>query len=139
MTVRDLTARRMSRQVPSILVALTAAAGVTGFAGVMLLFSDVRPMGVTAAWQLGGAMVFVLFGYVCSVAAMRIGEIGVVAQFRYVSLVVALILGVAVFGDWPLASPLAGAALIVAMGIFPLARERRLRLARAAPLPLRPR
>ena len=52
---------------------------------------------------------------------------------------VALILGVAVFGDWPLASTLAGAALIVAMGIFTLARERRLRLARAAPLPLRPR
>ena len=61
---------------------------------------------------------------------MRVGEIGFVAPFRYTGLVWALILGLVVFGDWPDALTLAGAAIVVATGLFTLYRERKLARAR---------
>ncbi len=134
-TVRDLAARRMSAAVPSVMVALVAALGVTVFAGVGAAFIDWAPVSLKAAAQLGGAMVFVLFGYILSVATMRVGEISFVAPFRYTSLVVALVLGYLVWGDWPDGLTLAGAALVVGTGIFTLYRERQLRLRRRAVLP----
>jgi len=122
-TVRDLAARRMSRSVPSVMVALVAAVGVTAFAGVGSVFIEWQPLSVKAGAQLGGAMLFVIVGYVFSVGAMRVGEIGFVAPFRYASLLAALILGVVIFGSWPNAVTLAGAALVVATGLFTLYRE----------------
>ncbi|WP_159963869.1 DMT family transporter [Profundibacterium mesophilum] len=136
-TVRDLAARRMSRGLPSLSVALAAAVGVTIAAGIGSLFQGWVPLPPVAALQLAGATGFVLAGYVFSVSAMRIGELGVVAQFRYVSLLVALILGLAVFGDWPSGLTLAGAAVIVGTGLFTLSRERKLRRVHPSPVPLR--
>ena len=56
---------------------------------------------------------------------MRVGEVSFVAPFRYTSLLVALILGVLVFGELPGALTLTGAAIVVATGLFTLYRERR--------------
>ena len=126
-TVRDLAARRTSRSVPSVMVATVAAAGVTVFAGVGSITVDWQPLSPLATMQLTGAMVFVIGGYIASVAAMRVGEIGFVAPFRYTSLLVALVLGYLVFGDWPNALTLWGAAIVVATGMFTLLRERQLR------------
>ena len=64
--------------------------------------------------------------YVCSVSAMRVGEVSFVAPFRYTSMLWALVLGLLVFGHWPAWPTLAGAALVVASGLFTLYRERRL-------------
>lgn len=131
-TVRDLAARRLSPDVPSLLVAFSTAAGVLVFSGVGALFTDWQPM-VTADWGLlTGAVLFVMVGYLASVSAMRVGEIGFVAPFRYASLIVALILGFLVFGDWPDAMTLVGASIVVATGLFTLWRERALRRAFAA-------
>lgn len=123
-TVRDLAARRMSSKAPSVMVALVAAVGVTLFAGVGSAFVEWQPLTLKASLQLAGAMLFVIAGYVFSVGAMRVGEIGFVAPFRYASLLAALILGAVVFGSWPNATTLAGAALVVATGLFTLYRER---------------
>ena len=65
----------------------------------------------------------VVLGYVFSVTAMRTGEIGFVAPFRYASLIAALILGYVVFGDWPRNITLLGAFIVVATGMFTLYRE----------------
>ena len=54
---------------------------------------------------------------------MRLGELGFVAQFRYSSLIAALILGYLVFGDWPRNITLLGAFIVVATGMFTLYRE----------------
>ena len=56
---------------------------------------------------------------------MRTGEIGFVAPFRYTSLLVALITGFFVFGEWPDALTSLGAAIVVATGLYTLWRERR--------------
>jgi drug/metabolite transporter (DMT)-like permease len=124
-TVRDLAARRMSHSVPTLRVALFAALGVLLFSGVGTMatetWTQVDPLGLA---KLAGASVFIIGGYIFSVSAMRSGEIGFVAQFRYSSLLVALVLGLVLFGEWPDRLTLIGSAIIVATGLFTLYRER---------------
>ena len=131
-TVRDLAARRLSREVPSLLVALAAAVGVLAFSGVGAAFGDWAPFSAQDWLLLVGAVFFILGGYLFSVMAMRVGEIGFVAPFRYTSLLVALFIGLLVFGDWPDALTLLGAAIVVATGLFTLWRERAVSRAFAA-------
>lgn len=123
-TVRDIVSRMMSRDVPSLMVATVSACGVTLFAGVGALFVEWEPVTGLIAFHLAGAMVFVFGGYLCSVGAMRIGELGFVAPFRYTSLVVALVIGAVVFDTFPDRLTLIGAAIVVATGLFTLYRER---------------
>ncbi len=125
-TVRDLAVRRMSRDVPSVFVALMAAVGVTCLGAVGSVFTPWQPFSATSALQLLGATGFLIFGYIASVNAMRFGEIAYVAPFRYTSLLVALCLGVFVFDEWPNALALLGAGVVVATGLFTLYRETKL-------------
>ncbi|WP_108817020.1 DMT family transporter [Loktanella sp. Alg231-35] len=122
-TLRDVVVRRMSGDVPSVLVALVAAVSVTVMGGVGSAFTEWAPISATSALQLGGATAFLIFGYIASVSAMRFGEIGFVAPFRYTSLLAALILGVLVFDEWPNTLAMGGAAIVVATGLFTLYRE----------------
>lgn len=126
-TLRDLVVRRISIETPSIMVAAISAMGVTMMGVIGAPFQGWAEMGVREWGLLAGSAVFVVIAYLCAVMAMRVGEIGFVAPFRYTSLVVALILGAVVFGTFPNALTLAGAALVVASGLFTLWRERRLR------------
>jgi len=68
--------------------------------------------------------VFILGGYLFSIMVMRVGEIGFIAPFRYTALVWGLLLGWAVFDDWPDGLTLLGSGIIVATGIYTLWRER---------------
>ncbi|RYH10410.1 DMT family transporter [Tropicimonas sp. IMCC6043] len=65
-------------------------------------------------------------GYYTIIQAIRISEISAVAPFRYARIVFALLLAVFVLGERPDSFTLAGAALIVASGLYALARERAL-------------
>lgn len=123
-TVRDLAARRMSQALPSVTVALITAAAIGMAAGLMSLTEVWQPVGGGGFAVLAGAGLFIVGGYIFSVAAMRVGEIGVVSQFRYTSLIVALLLGLAVFGEFPDGLTLWGAAIVVGTGLFTLWRER---------------
>lgn len=127
-TLRDLAVRRMSVQVPVVFVALIAAIGVTALGAIGSLFITWQPMSATSAMQIGGATICLIFGYIFSVSAMRSGEISFVAPFRYTSLLVALILGMMVFDEWPNVLTVLGASIVVATGLFTLWRERRLRI-----------
>jgi S-adenosylmethionine uptake transporter len=66
------------------------------------------------------------------VMAMRVGDIGFVAPFRYTSLIWAIALGWLVFQALPDAPTLIGAGIVIATGTFTLYRERKLALARVA-------
>ncbi len=127
-TLRDVAVRRMSRTVPSVFVALVAAVGVTSLGAIGSLFIEWQAFTVTSALQLTGATGFLIFGYIASVSAMRIGEIAFVAPFRYTSLLIAVILGIMIFGEWPNLLALTGAAIVVATGLFTLYRETQLRI-----------
>lgn len=125
--VRDLAVRPIKGQVPSTLVALGAAVGVTamGWIGTGLQGWHM-PTGLETA-KVVAAGLFLIVGYLTSVAAMRHGDIGLVAPFRYTSLLWAIILGLLVFRDFPDGWTLTGAAIVIAAGLFTLWRERTLR------------
>ena len=125
-TIRDLAARRLSSQVPSLIVALAAALLVTMFGAAGTLTQRWVTVGETEMLQLAGTVFFVIGGYIFSIMAMRVGDISVVAPFRYFSLLCALILGLMFFSEWPDSLTLIGSAIIVATGVFTFHRERRL-------------
>lgn len=127
-TIRDLASRKLSTTIPSSRVALAAAIGVTAMSGFGSLgLQEQWVMPATHEWLLiAGASVCLMVGYVCAVAAMRLGDIGFVAPFRYASLIVALLLGVFLLGERLDAWTLIGAAIVVATGLFTLYRERAL-------------
>ena len=122
-TVRDLSTRRMSRDVPSLTVTAWASASVLVFALIWSAGQDWVAIDSRNALLLLGTSVFIVCGYTFSVLVMRVGDISFVAPFRYTGLVWALILGWVVFGEWPLPMTLAGAGLIVTTGLFSLWRE----------------
>ncbi len=125
--VRDLAVRPLRGQVPSALVALGAAVSVTLMGWIGAGVQGVVPVTAPEAAKVLGAGLFLIVGYLTSVMAMRHGDIGLVAPFRYTSLLWAIVLGLLVFGDWPDGWTLLGAAIVVGAGLFTLWRERHLR------------
>jgi drug/metabolite transporter (DMT)-like permease len=125
--VRDLSVRPLQGAVPSSIVALGAAGAVTLMGWTGTLFQGWHtPTGSEAA-RVFGAGLFLIVGYLTSVAAMRHGDIGLVAPFRYTSLLWAIALGFLVFGNFPDGWTVFGAAIVIGAGLFTLWRERQLR------------
>lgn len=132
--LRDLSTRRFSRALPSVTPALWAALAVTTMGLAGMLFQGAVLPDLREALLILGAAAFLIVGYLFAVMVMRVGDIGVVAPFRYMALLWAILLGWLLFGTLPDAWTLRGAAVVVASGIYILLRERSLRLARQATL-----
>ncbi len=125
-TLRDITARRLSAQVPSLFVALHAAIAVTVLAsGVLWFEGSWQPVDARDALLIVGMGIFIGGGYLFATMVMRVGDIGFVAPFRYTSLLWALLIGLVLFGEWPDPLTLLGAAIVVGTGMFTLYRETR--------------
>jgi drug/metabolite transporter (DMT)-like permease len=125
--VRDLSVRPLQGQVPSAVVALGAAVAVALMGWTGTVFQGWHP---PTEWELArvvGAGLFLIVGYLTSVMAMRHGDIGLVAPFRYTSLLWAIALGFLIFGNLPDGWTLIGAVIVIAAGLFTLWRERKLR------------
>lgn len=122
-TLRDLVTRRLGPEVTTAAIAFYAASATAIFALIVSLWQGWMPPspGQLAALMLAGG--FLTIGYVCGVAAMRIGEVGFVAPFRYTSLIVAIAAGYVVFGDWPDRWTWVGSTLVVGAGAYTIWRE----------------
>jgi len=125
--VRDLSVRPLQGQVPSSLVAFGAALAVAVMGWIGTAAEGWQPMTAGQAGSILAAGLFLIVGYLSSVTAMRHGDIGLVAPFRYTSLLWAIGLGWLAFGNLPDGWTLLGAAIVVGAGIFMLMRERALR------------
>ncbi len=132
-TMRDLCTRRLSAATPSMLVTFLTSGAVMLFFGAFSLTEPWMPVSPQSGLFILCASVMIIGGYLFSVMVMRVGEISFVTPFRYTGLIWALVLGWAVFGDWPKPITLLGAAIVVGSGVFMLYRERQ--LARAGRLP----
>jgi len=126
LAARDLSTRVMPARIGTFQVATWAYLGLVP-AGAALMAG----MGQSFVWPtpgqwagLGGALVSGLFGYYAVVAAMRLGEVSVVAPFRYTRLVFAMIIAMLFLGERPEGSTLLGAAIVVGSGLYAFARER---------------
>lgn len=125
-TARDLSTRRMSAAVPSLLVTFSASLAVLVAAGLACLMIDWAPVTPRLGGLVLAAALFIIGGYFFSVQVMRVGDVSFIAPFRYTGLIWALLLGWFFFGDWPEPLTLLGAAVIVITGLFTLYRERHL-------------
>jgi drug/metabolite transporter (DMT)-like permease len=123
-TARDLLTRKLSAGAPSVFVALLTAAAITLTGALGALTQPLAPVSAQALGLLFGAALFLLVAYIAAVNAVRVGEIGFVAPFRYSVLIWALFLGWALFGELPDATTLAGAGVVVGTGLYTLHRER---------------
>jgi drug/metabolite transporter (DMT)-like permease len=133
-STRDLVTRRMDATVPSITISLVTAVAVclVGWAWLPFVGWQVIAPDIFLALAVGAVSIGI--GYIFIVKAMRIGDLGFVAPFRYSILLYALVLGFLLFGDRPTAPVLVGAAIVVASGLYTLLRERkvgRVKVARA--------
>jgi drug/metabolite transporter (DMT)-like permease len=130
--VRDLAVRGLTSAVPSIIVALGAAVAVTAMGMIGVVFQGWQTPTLVQLVLIFGAGTMLPVGYICSVTAMRVGDVGFVAPFRYTSLLWAIVLGWVAFAQLPDMYALIGASIVVATGIYTLLRERKLRLEQAA-------
>ncbi|QDG79713.1 DMT family transporter [Labrenzia sp. PHM005] len=129
MALRDLATRQLPADVPTLGVALISFVAVTLLGAALTLSSGWTPISLTEIGYLSGAAGFVLAGYVFIILAMRLGEIAVVAPFRYSIVVWAIALGYLVWGDIPDVLTLVGITIVIFSGTYSFIRERRLGVA----------
>ena len=121
---RDLFTRVLPPAIPSLLVTAATSLVATVTGGFWLLAARDWVTMTGGEWlTLAAGAVCLFFGYQFIVLAMRTGEIAYVVPYRYVSLLVAVTLGAVFFGEIPDGWTIAGAAVIVATGLFSLYRE----------------
>ena len=123
-TLRDLVTRKIPNSTPSLLVSLLTAFLITAMGAFGCLFESWVPLESNHLIILFGAATILMVGYICSILAMRNGDVSFVAPFRYSILIWALLLGFFVFGDIPDLWSVIGAIIIVSSGLFTFYRER---------------
>lgn len=85
-----------------------------------------RQPGTAGVWLIMAAMgVFGAAGHGLLIVAHRFAPAPTLTPFSYTQLIWMIVSGVLVFGDWPAAATLVGAALVVACGAYLALRERR--------------
>ena len=121
---RDLLTRKISSATPSILVTLATAGVVWLMAAVVMAFQGWMPMQGRELGWLSLSSLLVSTGYYALIAAMRHGEMTVIAPFRYVGLLWAVLLGYFVWGTLPNAMGWCGIALLIGAGLYMVRQQR---------------
>jgi drug/metabolite transporter (DMT)-like permease len=123
-SIRDLTTRFIDPSIPSLYVAFASSVLIM-LGGLPLLLMETWVMpSPRALILLALASIAVFFAYYLGIVAMRIGEIAVVAPFRYSVILLALLLGYLIWGFVPDTISLAGIAIVIGSGLYLLRRER---------------
>jgi drug/metabolite transporter (DMT)-like permease len=124
--IRDLSTRRFSSSIPSVVIALYSAVAVTvmGYAGLAL--ESWRGLSLIEGLMLGAASGMLIMGYLFIVMAMRVGDVAIIAPFRYMSLIVAIVLGWVAFDTLPGQWTVFGALIVVTTGLYTYLREHQL-------------
>lgn len=121
--LRDIVTRKLGTSGESTLMVLIVSTSIVTFAGLLTLpFGWVVPtMAELGLLLITSVLVAVAQGLM--IESLRFGEVGLVGPFKYTSLLWALVLGLLVWGDVPGTWTLAGAALVVASGLYIWHRE----------------
>lgn len=124
--IRDLVTRRMPIGIPTPFIAAVTALGTVACGAALLPASggwSAMSLPVFAALVI--ATFAIALGYVFIVEAMRAGEMGFVAPFRYTVLVISFVLGIVFFGEQPGFYEVLGSVIVVGSGLYAILRERR--------------
>ncbi len=129
--VRDISTARLAGLAPTSAVTLVTAIAVTGLGLALFPFEPVISKVTVWVWPGIGELVLLaatamalLTGYTLLIEATRLAETAAIAPYRYTLLVWSLIFGFFLFGDVPDGWTMAGAAIVVATGLYGLHRAR---------------
>jgi drug/metabolite transporter (DMT)-like permease len=125
--IRDLSSRAMPHQIHPLTVTIVSLATLVGLGLAMLPLEPSKPLTLRAIGLCCGSAISLSAAYALIVDAMRHGEISVVAPFRYVFLIWAIVIQIVVFTTLPDALTLIGSAVLVATGLYTVYRERRVK------------
>jgi drug/metabolite transporter (DMT)-like permease len=131
LVLRDLATRRIPPGVPSLSLSVWGFVVVIP-AGLLVMAYGQTPTAMTLP-QCGLLLMSVsvaMFAYVAMVAASRIGDVSVIAPYRYTRIVFAMVLGFLMFAETPDAGMILGLSMIVGSGLYTFLRERRLSLSK---------
>jgi drug/metabolite transporter (DMT)-like permease len=121
--LRDLATREIAGT-ESTLSLMFSMAVATGAAGLATM-----PFGGWRIPQPSDLMLMATFGITTTsalyfqVLAFRAAEAGLLAPFKYSTIVWSIVLGIVLWGDFPTFTMLAGIAIVVGSGLFILRRE----------------
>lgn len=122
--LRDLSTKGFSAALPSTTGAIWASLAVTAMGVVGTASEGWQPVSALELAQTSSAAGFLIVGYLCAIKVMRVGDLSVVAPFRYTSLLFAILLGWARFGTLPDGKTMIGGLIVVLSGVYMLWRER---------------
>jgi drug/metabolite transporter (DMT)-like permease len=135
--IRDIATRKMPKTVPTLMITLVTAMGVTIMGAVTSLAEPWNPVSLKDVILLASTSIFLVIGYFGVVVAMREGDIGFVSPFRYSVLLFSIIGGILVFNEIPDTYTILGSAIVVSTGIYTLYRERVVNRQKITPPPMR--
>ncbi len=123
--IRDLSTRRLPAHTPSLVVAwATAIASLALGTTAVVGGAQWQPITLPAMGLVAVAASAIIAGMLLAILTVRVGEMSFASPFRYTSIVWAMISQVVFFAVLPDRWSIAGATLIVTMGLFAMYRER---------------
>lgn len=129
---RDVIARWVPRQVPTLVVSLSSAVTLAVIGCVWSTVVGWQPISGRGLACVLGSSLFLAAGYQFLMISLRSGaEFSVIGAFRYASVLWAIVIGYVLWGDVPNTLAFAGIAVVVGAGLYILHRERTLALRRA--------
>lgn len=124
LALRDLYTRAVPRSIPTEIIALMS--NVVVLAVSIILQTATSPWSWMSPYATGMVLCASFFAVIAIhlvTIALRIGEISVIAPFRYVRVIIAIGVGMVVFRERPDMYTWAGTCLVVASGLYTLYRE----------------
>ncbi|MDH7787721.1 drug/metabolite transporter (DMT)-like permease [Ochrobactrum sp. 19YEA23] len=126
--MRDIATRRVPAHVPTLYLSTLTACAIAITGGVLTVpMGGWQPIGLIPVAAMFVAAVLLLIGYHFIILAMREGEVSFVSPFRYSSLLWAIGLSIAVFGEAPDSYTIMGSVMVVGSGIYMVYRENALK------------
>ena len=131
LALRDLATRRIPKGVASVSLSVWGFVVVIPAGALLMAFGQTpSPMTLPQIGLLLVSVSFAMLAYVAMVAASRIGEVSVIAPYRYTRIVFAILLGFVVFSETPDGWMMLGLCMIVGSGLYTFLREQRLSLSK---------
>jgi len=118
LVVREFATQRVEATTPPLAIALLTAVAVTAMAGGISVAAGWGAITGRAVVVLVLACLCLVVGYLFIIETVRVGDLSVSAPFRYTTVVGAVAVGFAFFGETPDALTTIGCTLIVGAGIF---------------------
>lgn len=125
---RDIVTRYIPEEIPAESVTLTTSIVVLTAALFTIPAGWNSEVSLTNIGLAILAAVFVGIAFVCTINALRLGELSLIAPVQYVVIIFAVVNSFVFFADIPGSRSLAGGLIIVASGLLIVYRERVARL-----------